>query len=169
MLLVHVVIGIKPHNKFSTAHHKKFTHHKKFERKIQDDSCKKIEHCFTMCPNLHPVLKEYTNIAKPTESHEYKVLVVGANKGYDVVGWSRLYSSSPQDSISAHSWRTHLQSANPGIECGVCKQCQAVEYPKLCNNPDIDSLCNWQWSVYALEPLPSNSYLLQDFNSNFFL
>ena len=95
--------------------------------------------------------------ARPT------ALVVGANKGYDCVGWAGLLSGRPE--LSKASWTEALAATllrEHGIAWanltkrqvrGVCGQA-LVEYPRLPASAAAGPF------AYCVEPLPSNSRVI---------
>ena len=84
-------------------------------------SCKLVQHCDSACPDMNRAYDAYavraTNLNRPT------VMVIGGNKGFDCVGWSRMYSPSGLG-VSIRPYRKHVDGQRAG--CGVCMQVRQI-------------------------------------------
>lgn len=144
-------------NKMSNALSWRETFDHKGHRKIPD----------TFCPSI----KFYETIANSSTECGLKkahIMVVGGNKGFDCVGWSRMYSNIPRDGNNwipnAKDWMKIIKEIvwnargdKVKVTCGACGQC-GNDYP----TPPASSppLSMQPPQVTCVEPLPVNYEVL---------
>ncbi|KAJ1634411.1 hypothetical protein T492DRAFT_1134135 [Pavlovales sp. CCMP2436] len=101
----------------------------------------------------------------PTLPSPPRIIVIGGNKGYDCVGWTRLLSRRNRHAAaewpSASAWKAALGLVNPLMlsrnttGCGACMQCNA-DYPDPIPAEGPELLPR----VTCVEALPVNAQLL---------
>jgi hypothetical protein len=88
------------------------------------------------------------------------VMVFGGNKGYDCMGWARMYSTSWEPSLNVSAWRAALGAfyRPPKLaSCGVCKGCKE-EYPLPSSGQSLSR--EQPPRVDCVEALPINAQLI---------
>jgi hypothetical protein len=96
-----------------------------------------------------------------------RIIVIGGNKGYDCVGWTRMFSRRDSSTArawpSAASWRVSLGEADAMMlstnktACGACMQCLA-DYPRPIAAAGLHNELTPH--VDCVEALPINARLL---------
>ena len=104
---------------------------------------------FSNCPKLNWV--DWFATERECGVKQAHILVIGGNKGFDCVGWLRMYrntNATDDWKPSAKEWLSVLPASTT---CGQCKQCES-EYPL----PKRRKLSELPPTVTCVEPLPAN-------------
>ena len=128
----------------------------------------------TNCPSSHAWLASYTSQAEcGVDIGHSGALIIGANKGFDCLGWARMLTSDA--ALTTHAWSHALSLAMhekikpDGLRtCGRCLQCRGPDTPLIARR------AHWHSSmatngrlphVYCVEAMPPNARILERVSS----